>query len=230
MYADAAVHQISAPLPATAEKIRYSDRDQRVSAFAKQEMLFCEGDKADNIYEVVDGVVSTYRILCDGRRQVFEFSYPGDLVGLGNLDAYPVNCEAVTPSRIRRIPKNSFLKSIKERPELGRKMLEIAMSELSAMQNHFVLLGRKTALEKIASFLLDFARRNVEPDARSATLDLPMTRSDIADYLGLTVETVSRNLTKLKLRGVIDLPQSANVVIRDMFELEDLAEGDEDTV
>ena len=105
----------------------------------------------------------------------------------------------------------------------------MATSELADMQDCYLMLGRKSAVEKIASFLLGLARRYAQDEVDVITFDLPMTRSDIADFLGLTIETVSRNFTKLKMAGVIDLPQSSKVVIRDMIELEDLSEEDGST-
>ncbi len=93
------------------------------------------------------------------------------------------------------------------------------------MQDHFVTLGRKSATEKVASFLLLLCKKGSDDEAGTCTIDLPMTRADIADYLGLTLETVSRQISKLKIAGVIDLPQPQTIVVRDIFELESAAEA-----
>ncbi|NNE24031.1 MAG: helix-turn-helix domain-containing protein, partial [Rhizobiales bacterium] len=111
--------------------------------------------------------------------------------------------------------------------DLGHRLFEIATNELNSMQDHQLLLGRKSATEKLASFLLVLARRTCNEDDLETSFKLPMTRTDIADYLGLTIETVSRNMTKLKQSGVIDLPQTSTIQIRDMLKLEELAEGED---
>lgn len=198
---------------------------QQVQVYEAHEPLFCEWDDAGFVYEVLEGVVCCYRLCGDGRRQVLSFCYPGDLIGLVQGDFHRYSSEVLTPARIRRIPRSMLLKTAKERPELGQKLLRFATSELAVMQDHFALLGRKMAVEKVASFLLGIANRHISEGDTTVTFQLPMTRVDIADYLGLTLETVSRSMTKLKIAGAIDLPQSSTVVIRDIFRLEDLAEA-----
>lgn len=205
-----------------------SSNDQHVHELDTHDPLFCEGDDASFIYEVLDGVLSNYRLLADGRRQVISFAYPGDLIGLGG-ETYHYNCDAVSSARVRSIPRTSLLSAARDCSELGHKLFQMATSELANMQDCYVMLGRKSAVEKIASFLLGLARRCENDDMDVIAFDLPMTRSDIADFLGLTIETVSRNFTKLRMAGVIDLPQSSKVVIRDMLKLEELSEEDGST-
>lgn len=197
---------------------------QQVDTFEAHETVFFEGDEAEYIYEVLSGVVCCYSMLPDGRRQVLSFSFPGDLLGLAQSEFHRYSGETLSPVRIRRIPKAALLRIASERPELGRKLLQFATSTLAVMQDHFVMLGRKSAIEKVASFLLDLARRGQGEDAQSAQFNLPMTRTDIADYLGLTLETVSRSLTKLKIAGAIVLPQPQKVVVPDISRLESYAE------
>lgn len=191
------------------------------------EALFCEGDDADFLYEVVEGVMCNYRILMDGRRQIISFAYPGDLIGLGQADSYRYSCEAVCGAKVRSISKGALMRDAQGHADIGHRLLEIATAELASMQEHQLLLGRKSAVEKLASFLLVLARKAADEDALEARFKLPMTRTDIADYLGLTIETVSRNMSKLKISGVIDLPQTTTVRVRDMNKLKELAEGDE---
>ncbi len=188
------------------------------------EPLFCEGDDAEFVYEVLDGVFCCYSLLPDGRRQVTGFVHPGDIIGLGSQDTYHTSCDAVCDATVRSIPRSRLMKVAEERPELGSRLLDCATEQLAGMQQHFVLLGCKSAQEKLASFLLTLARRYAGEDAEEVTFILPMTRSDIADYLGLTIETVSRTFTKLRNAGVIDLPQSTTVHVRDIFCLEEMAE------
>ncbi len=189
------------------------------------EALFCEGDDADFVYEIVTGTVCSYALLPDGRRQVTGFAFEGDIVGLGDPEFYQTSCDAVGSAKVRSIPRSKMMKFAEERPEFSTKLLNCATTQLARMQDHFVVLGRKSAMEKLASFVLTLAKRFGAPEANEITFSLPMTRADIADYLGLTIETVSRSFTKLRATGVIDLPQSNRVHVTDMFELEGMADA-----
>ena len=204
------------------------DRQSPVRRVGKHEMLFGEGDKGGRYYEVLEGVLCSFRILHDGRRQILSFNYPGDIVGIGHEIEYKCSCEAVSEARVRCIPAATVQRSIETRPEIARKLLKVATIELASMHDHFVLVGRKSATEKLASFLLALARREAGKDGDAVTFQLPMTRTDIADFLGMTIETVSRRFTALRKMGVIDLPQTTTVHVRDMLRLEDLAEGDDE--
>jgi CRP-like cAMP-binding protein len=188
------------------------------------EPLFCEGDKATNVYEVLEGVLCCYKIFADGRRQVISFAFPGDLVGFGHGNEYRFDCDAISEARVSVIPQTSLLRAVAERPELGERLLQLATSEVASMQDHSFLLGRKSAIEKISSFLLSLAKRANEGEGDSTRFQLPMTRADIADFLGLTVETVSRTMTKLRLKKIIDLPNPATFVVNDMAALRDMAD------
>ncbi len=202
---------------------------QSIQSHAAGAFLFCEGDETDFVYEVVAGIVCNFRTMSDGRRQVVSFSYPGDLIGLVQGERHRFSSQAVSPARIRRIPKGALLKTAAARPELAEKLLNFATSELAILQERFVTLNRKSAQERIATFLLELVERLTDGDDDGAvTLTLPMRRRDMADYLGLSVETVSRVLTGMKNSGAIDLPHSSVVVIRDIFELKDLAESEDD--
>ena len=185
--------------------------------------LFREGDEVTGFYEVLSGAVRAYKIFPDGRRQIVAFAFAGDIVGFGHGDTYRFDCDALTSTRVRMIPKSSLLRAMRERPELGEKLLEVAGGEVANMQDLSILLCRKTAIERIASFLLTMAGKSAGP-LTGRQLPLPMCRADIADHLGLTIETVSRNLTKLKVRRIVDLPDRGNFVIRDLERLRALAE------
>ncbi len=197
---------------------------------AAHEALAHEGDESNFIYEILEGVVSSYKIFPDGRRQIIAFSYPGDLVGLGHRDTYRYDMEAVSPARVRFIPRNSLLKAIRERPEIGERLLEMASLEVAHVQEHSISLGRKTALERVAAFLVSLAERNGVEDDERARFELPMSRAEIADFLGLTIETVSRNLTKLRVRRVIEVHHMTTLVVPDMDRLRDLAECEDGSV
>jgi CRP-like cAMP-binding protein len=190
------------------------------------EALFFEGDDADFLYEVVDGVLCSYRVLADGRRQVLSFAYPGDLVGLTPSGLYRFNCEAACKTSVRCIAKCDAMRDAREYPDIGSHLLEHATSALANMEEHQMLLGRKSAAEKLASFLLTLARKATETSQNSVEFHLPMRRADIADYLGLTIETVSRSLTKFRMSGVISLPHASIVAVPDIDRLAHIADGD----
>ena len=185
--------------------------------------LFREGDEVTGFYEILSGAVRAYKIFPDGRRQIVAFAFAGDIVGFGHGDTYRFDCDALTMTRVRMIPKSSLLRAMRERPELGEKLLEVAGGEVANMQDLSILLCRKTAMERIACFLMTMAGKSTGPLV-GRQLPLPMCRADIADYLGLTIETVSRNMTRLKAMRVIDLPTRGSFVVRDIDRLRLLAQ------
>ena len=200
-------------------------RQFEVCLLSPREPLFRKGDSGGMYYQVLKGVVSSYRLLHNGRRQVLSFGFPGDLVGIGHEYGCRCDCEAVSAAKLRCIPAGSLRRLLHARPDLAHRMLAAARSELAGIYGHFVIAGRKSAMEKLASFLLTLARRHGNGDGTSTTVGLPMSRSDIADFLGLTTETVSRQFTALRKLGVIDLPRTTMVHVRDMLRLEELAES-----
>ncbi|WP_404404602.1 helix-turn-helix domain-containing protein [Pelagibacterium halotolerans] len=190
--------------------------------------LIFEGDDADHLYEVIEGVIRVYKVFYDGRRQIMAFAFPGDIIGLGQADIYSFDCDALTFARVRTISKADLLRTVRERPELGAQMLEMASREITAAQSLSITLCRKSAIERVASFLCSLAERRRDIGT-SQTLSVPMTRADIADYLGLTIETVSRNITKLKSLDVISLPTPGTVLIHDMKRLKRIGDCEVDT-
>lgn len=186
------------------------------------ENLFSENDEADSVYEVVTGMLRLYKLLPDGRRQIIGFLGPGQILGLASKGIRTYAVEAVNDVTLCRYPRTGFFRLFDEVPGLARRLLAVASNELRAAQDQMLLLGRKGSAEKVASFLL-----LLMADQQSAgdEVSVPMSRGDIADYLGLTVETVSRTFTKLKIGGVIALPTANHVEIRDREQLEDFANG-----
>lgn len=189
------------------------------------ETLLNEGDKAAHFLNIVDGTVKVYKLLPDGRRQITGFLYPGDLLGLAFNDTYTSSAEALTPVRYCLFPRRQFERVIDECRPMEKRLLARASNELVAAQEQMVMLGRKTAQEKLASFLMALLERARRVNKRSDAVVLTMTRADIADYLGLTTETVSRGFTRLKTRGWIELCAGGKVRIRDIDALGDLAAG-----
>lgn len=190
---------------------------------SNREDLFLEGDEAGHVYEVNDGVVCLYRIMPDGNRHILAFRFAGEIVGLCSPATYGYNAQAVGDTRVRRISRAGLERLIDERPDFARKLLRMASSELNAMRDHLTCLASKSAEAKVADFLLMLAERSRTRAGDGVVVDLPMTRTDIGDYLGLTIETVSRTISKMRRTGVIDLPRTTQVVVRSTDRLAELA-------
>lgn len=173
-----------------------------------------EGEVADTFFDVTAGTARLFKSLPDGRCQITGFAGRGAFLGLAATDHYAFSAEAIGPLHYCRFSRRRLRTLLDDVPALERRLLASAANELVAAQEQMLLLGRKTALERVASFLL--ARSQLDPPCPgpAQTLHLPMTRSDIAEYLGLRIETVSRMLTRLKLAHVIALPSASEIVIR----------------
>jgi len=171
--------------------------------------IFGGGERADYFYRVVRGAVRTYRILVDGRRQIGSFNLPGDIFGLEIGDTHMFAADAIVDSRILAIRRSTVMAWAEEDVKIARQVWAIKGEELKRTQSH-VLLLIKTAKERVAAFLMEMAART----RGDHEVELPMCRRDIADYLGLTIETVSRMLAALELKGAIALPNSRRVMLR----------------
>ncbi len=188
------------------------DAQEMIVRGDRDEEIIAQGDLARYCYLIVSGCVRTVKLMEDGRRQIGEFLFPGDLFGWEALAEHDFAAEAVTPVTLRRYLRRNIEARADRDRDFARRLREIAAGRLRAGRERMVLLGRKTASERIASFLLEMAGR-VNPNNR-ASVELPMGRADIADYLGLTIETVCRGLTQLRRRGTIKV-ERANIVICD---------------
>ncbi|HYD67505.1 Crp/Fnr family transcriptional regulator [Azospirillum sp.] len=187
--------------------------------------LFGEGDAADTLYNVTSGTVKLFKLLPDGRRQITGFLMPGDFLGLAVNDHYAYTAETVTTCSLCRFPRRKVEALLDEFPKMQRRLFSMASNELAAAQDQMLLLGRKTAREKICSFLLMLSQRAARRGHKENPVYVPMSRADIADYLGLTTETVSRTFTQLKTAGVISLQEGNKIQIADMDGMYDMAEG-----
>ncbi|MBX2880589.1 MAG: helix-turn-helix domain-containing protein [Granulosicoccus sp.] len=194
-------------------------------SLSAHEHVFLEGENQTHIHQVIDGVISVYKLLADGRRQIVGFHYPGDIIGLDHVGSYENHGEALCETRVRCIPVDAIDTLIMTEPGFGQAMLQLLSTELAETRDQLLSLGRKSAMEKLATFLLRISRRNARHGRDPLQLQLPMTRAEIADYLGLTVETISRNFTRLKLSAVIHLESNSAVRILDLDELESVAEA-----
>jgi len=187
--------------------------------------LFDEGEPAEHVFNVTEGTLRIYKLLPDGRRQVTGFLFAGDFLGLANDENYAYSAEAVTPCKLCRFPRQKLEHLMERFPKVEQRLLSIASNELAAAQEQMLLLGRKTAREKIASFLLLLARRARQRGRSESPVSVPMSRTDIGDFLGLTTETVSRTFTQLKQSGLIRLLPNNEVELTGREELEDIAGG-----
>ena len=192
-----------------------------VVSLRRDAALFREGEAARYCFKVLTGAVRSCKLLADGRRHIGEFLLPGDFIAVEAADSYRFTVEAVTDATVMRYPRAALDRLVQQRPQLGKSLLGLVCGGLSAAQSHMLLLGRKNAVERLATFLLMMAARNGAADRVS----LPMTRGDIADYLGLTTETVSRIFSQFKTQGVIQIRASSEVVLRSRDTLEDLADA-----
>jgi CRP/FNR family transcriptional regulator len=187
--------------------------------------IFDEGEPATHRYVVTGGCVRIYRLLGDGRRQIFGFLFPGDFLGLAVGKDYAYGAEAVVDSDLCRFPHRELEDLIGQFPELERRLLGTAINELVVAQDQMVLLGRKSAEEKVATMLLTFSKRAEQRGMPANPVSLPMTRADLGDYLGLTTESVSRTMTLLKTDALIRLELANQVHLLDIEKLDEIAQG-----
>jgi CRP/FNR family transcriptional regulator len=169
------------------------------------DMIFLESEHALSVYLLTTGIVRRHKTLRDGRRQILGFAVPGDFIVLPQSDRKPFSADAIGNVTVNKISRASFLTFMRLSPALLRLVLEFTSRELYIAQNQVVLLGRATPTERLLSFLLMWRDRFTQSETGSTEIILPMKRSDIADYLGMTVETVSRTLTKLQRDKLIVL-------------------------
>ena len=188
------------------------------------ETVVFEADEAANVYSLTSGLLRLSKLLPDGRRQIAGFLFPGDFLGITMEEEHAFTAEAIASSTLCRFPRRQFDAFIADHPALERRLYAVAAHELAAARQQLVLLGRKTATERIASFLLMLAGRCRSLGDGDA-IGFLMSRADIADYLGLRIETVSREISALKAARLIQLTGRQSFRIVDRGRLEQLAEG-----
>ena len=213
-------NDICTPIPETPSITR-----NRTITIRPGKHLFLEGDAADLIYEVASGVLRLTRILDDGRRQVIAFGFPGDTVGFPSDRLYHTDCDALVPTTLV-VHRRIYLDAPNGDLALHQRLLRAALREISGMQDHFMMLGRKSSTEKLASFLQVLTARVGEPIGDFNQVTLPMTRSDIADFLGLTTETVSRTFTQLRKAQIIAIDHVNTIIVLKPGALRALASGE----
>jgi CRP/FNR family nitrogen fixation transcriptional regulator len=186
--------------------------------YRKDEEIYGEDESAEYVYQVIRGAVRTYKLLSDGRRQIGAFHLPGDVFGLESGASHRLAAEAILDTTLRLVKRKSLEQSAQSDVRVARDLWSITSGELKHAENHMLLLGRKTAMERVATFLLEMDRRI----AKTGMIALPMCRRDIGDYLGLTLETVSRALSELQQQGVLGLSGARQIMLRNRERLADL--------
>ncbi len=191
-----------------------------------KEPLFAEGDTKTNVYRIESGAVLIYKILNDGFRQIVNFAFPGDFVGLESSPHYTYDAQTIAPTRIRSVSATSLWRRAREDAAVAGEIFETLSREISDARGHFLTIGRLSATGRIATFLLALAARNERKSLDAVNIQLPVRRSDIADFLCLSVETVSRSLTELKLAHIISLRGWRQIKLVDRGALERFADGE----
>jgi CRP/FNR family transcriptional regulator, nitrogen fixation regulation protein len=207
----ATTRQARGSLPGTTMQI--GDRLELPAAmmsFGRNEEIYGEGEPAEFVYKVVRGAVRTARYLEDGRRQIGAFHLAGDIFGCEAGDSHRFSAEAISDCEVLLVRRSALDKAVAQDANAARQLWTLTSARLEQLQDQLMLLGRMTASERVEAFLLDMSKRK----SSTGAVDLPMSRNDIADYLGLTIETVSRTFSQLKRSRAISLNSSRNVVLR----------------
>ena len=180
-------------------------------SYKGDEEIYGESEPAEYVYQVVRGAVRTYKLLSDGRRQIGAFHLPGDVFGLESGPAHRLSAEAVVDTTVRIVRRRSLEAAAQTEVQIARGLWMMTAGDLRHAEDHMLLLGCKTAMERVATFLLEMDRRL----SKLGMLALPMCRRDIGDYLGLTIETVSRALSQLHGEGVLTFSGARQITLRD---------------
>ena len=198
-------------------------KGQPTVEYSAGEPIIWEGDPAGQIFDIADGVLRVYKVLARGRRAIVGFIYPGDVLGVSFQSRYLFTAQAVTDVKVRRFPRRRFFSLINESPALRPQLFALLCDEMSAAQDQMLLLSHRSAEERVASFLLAVHRKS----AVGNNIQLQMGRLDMADYLGLTIETVSRIMTSLTRRGLIVAAGRQSLTLRKPSTLREIAGSDD---
>src|SRR5215217_597932 len=187
-------------------------------SYRKDEEIYGEDEPAEYVYQIIRGAVRTYKLLSDGRRQIGTFHLPGDVFGLESGTSHRLAAEAIIDTTVRLVKRSSLEQAAGIDVQVARKLWTMTAGELRHAEDHMLLLGRKSAMERVANFLLEMDRRL----AVAGMMALPMCRRDIGDYLGLTLETVSRTLSQLHGQGVLGFSGARQIVLRNRQRLRNM--------
>ncbi|MEM6906470.1 MAG: helix-turn-helix domain-containing protein [Pseudomonadota bacterium] len=206
------------------------DKAKHYQSFAPGQEIVAEGEHTKVLGSVIDGVVALQKTLQDGRRQMVGLLFPADFIGRPLRPIAPYDAVAVTPVRMCLFQRREFEALLAQSKSLEHRLLEMTLDELDAARDWMLLLGRKTALEKLASFLMILSRRTSardnQPLADGLRVPIPLTREAIAEFLGLTIETVSRQFSSLRKSGIVHLPDKRTFVLTKTQDLRAMAGED----
>jgi CRP/FNR family transcriptional regulator len=196
------------------DELRQLESVAHVHCLAAKATLFAQDEPAQYVYNITAGVVRLYKLLPDGRRQIVGFALPGDFLGLALADRYGFSADAIEPVTACRFSREAFTGLVDHKPRLLRRLHEFATHELSLAHDQMVILGRRNAAERIGSFLIALRDRWGRLNGHTSVhVPLPMSRQDIADFLGLTIETVSRTLNKLaREKTIVIVPDGIRIL------------------
>jgi CRP/FNR family transcriptional regulator, anaerobic regulatory protein len=192
-------------------------------SYGHRQEIFFEGDPKKTVYRIESGAVCLYKTTIDGRRQIFDFASQGDLIGLGAADTYSHGAQAIGITYVKCIPRSTLHQFATRDPGVALMLYHAMSTELDATRDLLLTLGQLASLERIIVFILALSQRNARAGKDPLTLRLPMTRAHIADLLGMTIETASRSLTKLRERQLIEISQNSSIKILDLKGLRALA-------
>ncbi|WP_244487285.1 helix-turn-helix domain-containing protein [Afipia sp. Root123D2] len=184
-------------------------------SYKKEEEIYGEGEPSEYLYQVIRGAVRTYKLLSDGRRQIGAFHLPGDVFGLDLDSSHRLTAEAISDTTVRLLKRRSLEAAAVSNAQVSHNLWTMTAGDLRHAEDHMLLLGRKTAMERVATFLFEMDRRL----AKAGMMALPMCRRDIGDYLGLTLETISRALSQLSDQGVLAFSSARQIMLRNRQQL-----------
>ena len=234
------LHEYSAnlrPFPPMKMRPSVQEEDKRLRSIFRQrprlkldadESLFQEGDRADDLYELSSGLLRIVNLLSDGRRVIRGFIHPGEMIGLSAQEQYPYSVEAVVPSTYWRCTRRDFERDIEATPALRPFLFRRLCAEMESVQEKLVLMISRSADERLAAFLVERMGRDSRQATAGMVITLPMNRQDVADYLGLSPETVSRSMTRLVMRGLVAAAGRQTIRILKPRALARIAAGDEE--
>jgi len=190
--------------------------------FVDNQNIFLQQENSENLYNITQGNVKIYQLLSDGRIQIIGFLYPGDFFGSYKTGKYNYSAEAIGEVKTCVFKHEALNKYLEKNMNLAKELLNMTSQELTLAQDRIGVLGKMNANERLATFILNISKQRARIGWKNNPVSLPMTRQDIADYLGLTLETVSREFTKLKISNVIKVMNSKQIYINDIDKLSSL--------
>ncbi|HEY7382483.1 MAG TPA: helix-turn-helix domain-containing protein [Beijerinckiaceae bacterium] len=217
---------LARPFTTTSESLESLFCTQPSETFAPGQAIFWQADPAQDVFEIRKGVMRLYRILPDGKRAIVGFIFPGDILGVAYRDQYLFTAEAITEVAVRRLSRSRFDSRVNESADLRPLLLTRLCDEMCAAQDQMLALLHHSADARVAHFLLTVARKTTGDARKGSEIQMAMSRSDIADYLGLTIETICRCVSKLKTEGLITLHGPYRIVIEEPRALRELAGED----